>query len=154
MDGRDSAERTRASPEYAIERLIILVLKGKIGENVYMQIYIACQRTNTRLSASNQQHSLCNMGSFSARYKGVTPYMVFCCVVYLSGALLYGIDTGSFGSLQALPSFRSKFGEYNAKTKAYALPSDRAAAMNSIPFAGQALGALLSSFVVDWFGYV
>lgn len=25
--------------------------------------------------------------------------------------------------------------------------------MNSIPFAGQALGAFLSSFTVDWFGY-
>jgi hypothetical protein len=92
------------------------------------------------------------MGSLTTRYKGITPYMVFCVLVYLSGALLYGIDTGSFGSLQALPSFRSKFGVYNPKTKAYALPSSTAAAMNSIPFAGQALGALLSSFVIDWFG--
>jgi hypothetical protein len=94
------------------------------------------------------------MGSFATRYKGITPYMIFCVLVYLSGALLYGIDTGSFGSLQALPSFRRKFGTYNPKTEAYALPSNISAAMNSIPFAGQAVGALLSSFVIDWFGYV
>ncbi|EGP90550.1 uncharacterized protein MYCGRDRAFT_90712 [Zymoseptoria tritici IPO323] len=54
--------------------------------------------------------------------------------------------------LLALPSFRSKFDMFNPKTKAYALPSNVSAAMNSIPFAGQALGALLSSFAIDWFG--
>lgn len=64
-----------------------------------------------------------------------------------------GSDTGSFGSLQALPSFLTKFGTYNAATKKYALPSNVASAMNAIYFAGQALGALLSIFAVDWFGY-
>lgn len=94
------------------------------------------------------------MDRLATRYKGITPYMVFCCFVYLLGALLYGIDTGSFGPLQALPSFRSTFGVYDRKTKEYALSSNVSSAMNSIPFAGQAVGALLSSFVIDLFGYV
>ncbi len=62
-------------------------------------------------------------------------------------------DTGSFGSLQALPSFTKKFGKYDATTDTYALPSSTKAAMNSIPFAGQALGAFLSSNVADLLGY-
>jgi MFS family permease len=73
--------------------------------------------------------------------------------VYLLGAILYGVDTGSFGSLQALPSFTKKFGYYDSTLKAYTLRTGPRAAMNSIPFAGQALGAFLSSNVVDQFGY-
>lgn len=55
--------------------------------------------------------------------------------------------------MQALPSFTSKFGKYDPELKAYALPSSTKAAMNSIPFAGQALGAFLSANVVDLLGY-
>jgi MFS family permease len=52
-----------------------------------------------------------------------------------------------------LPSFLRTFGTYNATTKKYVLDANVKSAMNSIPFAGQALGAFLSSFFVDWFGY-
>ncbi|KAH8811051.1 hypothetical protein F5884DRAFT_819467 [Xylogone sp. PMI_703] len=46
-------------------------------------------------------------------WRQMTPYLIFNALVFLQGALLFGIDTGSFGSLQALPSFLNRFGVRN-----------------------------------------
>ena len=53
-------------------------------------------------------------------------------VAFSWGDLLFGIDTGSFGALQVLPSWLRDFGEYNADEDIYFSPVERRSLMNSI----------------------
>lgn len=61
-------------------------------------------------------------------------------------------DTGSFGSLQALPSFLRRFGERTGDG-VYVLPTDRKAIMNSVPWIGKILGCIVIEPLIDRFGY-
>jgi MFS family permease len=61
-------------------------------------------------------------------------------------------DTGSFGSLQALPSFLRQFGVQNAKGD-YELPTQRASLMNSVPWIGKLAGCFLIEPLIDRVGY-
>ncbi|OAA63769.1 General substrate transporter [Niveomyces insectorum RCEF 264] len=84
-------------------------------------------------------------------WKHVTPYLVFSCVVFLQGAILFGIDTGSFGSLQALPSFLKRFGvEANG---AWTLPATRKSLLNSLPWIGKIAGCMWSEPFIERAGY-
>ncbi|KAJ9138582.1 General substrate transporter [Coniochaeta hoffmannii] len=85
-------------------------------------------------------------------WRQMTPYLVFNSIVFLQGALLFGIDTGSFGSLQALPSFVRRFGVKNA-SGAYKLPASRASLMNSLPWIGKLSGCLGSDAFIERVGY-
>ncbi|CAK7222120.1 hypothetical protein SCUCBS95973_004733 [Sporothrix curviconia] len=85
-------------------------------------------------------------------FKSLNGYLVFCILVYLQGALLFGIDTGSFGSLQALPSFLRQFGVKNA-AGVYALPTKRQSLMNSIPWIGKIVGCFTVEPLVERVGY-
>ena len=71
----------------------------------------------------------------------------------LSSELTPISDTGSFGSLQALPSFLRRFGEKNATTGEYALPTKRQSIMNSIPWIGKIVGCLVIEPLIDRIGY-
>ncbi|OQV03352.1 hypothetical protein CLAIMM_08404 [Cladophialophora immunda] len=82
----------------------------------------------------------------------LTPYMVFNSSVFLLGAVMFGIDTGSFGSLQALPSFLNRFGVMDAKGK-FALPPTRKALMNSLPWTGKVVGCAIVERVIEAVGY-
>ncbi|CAK7199486.1 hypothetical protein SEUCBS139899_002166 [Sporothrix eucalyptigena] len=85
-------------------------------------------------------------------FKSLNGYLVFCILVYLQGALLFGIDTGSFGSLQALPSFLRQFGVKNA-AGTYALPTKRQSLMNSIPWIGKFVGCFTVEPLIERVGY-
>lgn len=61
-------------------------------------------------------------------------------------------DTGSFGSLQALPSFLRQFGEVSA-TGEYELPTTRKSIMNSIPWIGKLAGCFVVEPLIDRIGY-
>ncbi|OJJ00793.1 hypothetical protein ASPVEDRAFT_149709 [Aspergillus versicolor CBS 583.65] len=90
--------------------------------------------------------------SHLSSFRGLNPYLLFCIVVYLFGALLFGIDTGSFGSLQALPSFLLQFGTQNEAGE-YELPTQRKSLMNSIPWIGKFVGCFLVEPLIERVGY-
>ncbi|KAJ9150704.1 General substrate transporter [Pleurostoma richardsiae] len=85
-------------------------------------------------------------------WRHVTPYLVFNCLVFLQGAILFGIDTGSFGSLQALPSFLTRFGIKNDAGK-FNLPATRKSLLNSLPWIGKIAGCMWSEPFIDRAGY-
>lgn len=60
-------------------------------------------------------------------------------------------DTGSFGSLQALPSFLRVFGVQDGKT--YSLPPTRKALMNSLPWIGKISGCFAAEPTIERIGY-
>lgn len=70
------------------------------------------------------------MLSSTSRWRDVTPYLLFCAFFFAWGDMLFGLDAGSFGSIQSLPSFLSDFGDLTAKGT-YILPTTRKAIMNS-----------------------
>lgn len=82
----------------------------------------------------------------------MTPYLLFSCAVFLIGAILFGLDTGSFGSLQALPSFLNTFG-VEGDDGVRTLPPTRRALMNSLPWVGKILGCFLSDAFIEHTGY-
>lgn len=82
----------------------------------------------------------------------MTPYLLFSCSVFLIGGIMFGIDTGSFGSLQALPSFLDAFGVEGVDGKR-TLPPTRKALMNSLPWIGKILGCFFSDLFIDRAGY-
>jgi hypothetical protein len=61
-------------------------------------------------------------------------------------------DTGSFGSLQALPSFLTRFGIKNDAGK-FALPATRKSLLNSLPWIGKIAGCMWSEPFIDRAGY-
>lgn len=60
-------------------------------------------------------------------------------------------DTGSFGSLQALPSFLRRFGIKDGGE--FTLPPTRKALMNSLPWIGKIFGCMGSDGLIDGIGY-
>lgn len=64
----------------------------------------------------------------------------------------YSSDTGSFGSLQSLPSFLARFGERN-DAGTHTLPAARASLMNSLPWIGKILGCLGAERFIEILGY-
>jgi MFS transporter, SP family, sugar:H+ symporter len=61
-------------------------------------------------------------------------------------------DTGSFGSLQALPSWLTSFGELQPNGT-YALSTDRKSIMNSIVWIGKIAGVMLFEPILERVGY-
>lgn len=61
-------------------------------------------------------------------------------------------DTGSFGSLQALPSFVNRFGTLNGSGK-YILETSHKSMMNSLPWIGKLTGCLSAEPVIERLGY-
>lgn len=50
------------------------------------------------------------LSGFLSKWRDATPYLLFCTFCFAWGDVLFGLDTGSFGSLEALPSFLKQFG--------------------------------------------
>lgn len=61
-------------------------------------------------------------------------------------------DTGSFGSLQALPSFLRDFGVEDADGE-FSMPAIRRSLMNSLPWIGKILGCGFSDTFIEHLGY-
>ncbi|KAJ5100417.1 hypothetical protein N7456_006469 [Penicillium angulare] len=67
----------------------------------------------------------------TARWKDGTPFLLFCALLFAWGGVLFGIDTGSFGSIQALAPWLKVFGTRSVDGD-YALSTSRQAVMNGI----------------------
>lgn len=52
----------------------------------------------------------------------------------------YGFDNQAFAQTQAMDAFDKQFGEYDAATGAYALPTQFESLLNGVPFVGFAVG--------------
>jgi hypothetical protein len=61
-------------------------------------------------------------------------------------------DTGSFGSLQALPSFVNDFGVAGSDGE-YTLPATRRAMLNSLPWLGKIIGCFGAEVIIGHFGF-
>ncbi|KAI1342880.1 general substrate transporter [Xylariaceae sp. FL0016] len=71
-------------------------------------------------------------------------YMAFC-------AFNYGYDVGTFGGVQAMQSFASKFGKCNADGVC-ALPGWQSSVMTSTPFLGKAIGCMVAGGIAERWG--
>jgi len=85
-------------------------------------------------------------------WKQATPFLWYCVLVFACGDLIFGLDSSSFGSLQALPSFLKDFGEQRADGS-YWLETNRKSLMNSIVYVGRIGGVLVFEPFTDKFGY-
>ncbi|WVQ68314.1 uncharacterized protein L199_006521 [Kwoniella botswanensis] len=91
--------------------------------------------------------------SVKAGWKQTTPFLVFCVIAYAWGDLMFGIDTGSFGSLQVLPSWLKDFGHLDPATGKYSNPTSRTSIMNSVVFAGKLVGTMAFEPIAERMGY-
>ncbi|KAH8883692.1 general substrate transporter [Thozetella sp. PMI_491] len=64
----------------------------------------------------------------------------------------FGFDQQGFSSTQAMPAFAAQFGNYNEKTKTYALDTVWVSMFNSFTYLGQAFGVILGSYVSRRYG--
>lgn len=71
------------------------------------------------------------------RWKDVTPFLLFCAFFFAWGGILFGIDSGSFGPIQALPTWLKEFGTINDDGE-YELGTTRKAVMNASMQLGRA----------------
>ncbi|WVW80523.1 hypothetical protein I302_102508 [Kwoniella bestiolae CBS 10118] len=91
--------------------------------------------------------------STKAGWSQTTPFLIFCVFAYAWGDLMFGIDTGSFGSLQVLPSWLRDFGHYDPATNTYSNPTTRTSIMNSVVFVGKLVGTMLFEPIAETIGY-
>ncbi|KAH8901337.1 general substrate transporter [Thozetella sp. PMI_491] len=85
-------------------------------------------------------------------WKSVTPYMLYCCLMFNAGNVLFGIDVASFGSLQTLPSFLRQFGELQENGN-YALSTSRKSIMNSVNWTGKLVGCAIFEPMIERLGF-
>jgi hypothetical protein len=57
-------------------------------------------------------------------------FLIYCAFIFAWGDILFGIDTGSFGAIQALPSFLRDFGT-KGDDGTYSMSTRRVSIMNS-----------------------
>lgn len=88
-----------------------------------------------------------NLGFEKARYfNGTLLLSVFIIAV---STFNYGFDNQAFATTQSMDYFARQFGERNAKTGVYELPSDWLALFNSLNYIGFAAGRALFSTHCD-----
>ncbi|PSR83417.1 general substrate transporter [Coniella lustricola] len=87
------------------------------------------------------------LSDFLSKWRDATPYLLFCTFFFAWGDVLFGIDTGSFGSLEALPSFLNQFGRDGA------LSTWQKSVMNSIVWPGKIAGVLAFEPLLHRVGY-
>jgi len=86
-------------------------------------------------------------------WAGVTPFLLFAVMAFSWGDLLFGIDTGSFGALQVLPSWLRSFGDLNPTTGVYSSPTSRTSLMNAIVFVGSFIGCAIFEPICERWGF-
>ncbi|OJJ07360.1 hypothetical protein ASPVEDRAFT_56765 [Aspergillus versicolor CBS 583.65] len=78
-----------------------------------------------------------------------TPMLLFSCFCLLTGDMLFGFDTGSFGGILGNPGFINQFGSYNADTQAYEIDSLNTSLLSSLAFIGKFIGCFSAGPMIE-----
>ncbi|BCS28345.1 sugar porter family MFS transporter [Aspergillus puulaauensis] len=82
-----------------------------------------------------------------------TPMLLFSCFCLLTGDMLFGFDTGSFGGILGNPGFVKQFGSYNAETQSYEIDSLHTSLLSSLPFIGKFIGCFVAGPMIEKYGH-
>ncbi|KAL4783595.1 general substrate transporter [Aspergillus varians] len=83
----------------------------------------------------------------------VTPMLLFSCFCLLTGDMLFGFDTGSFGGILGNPGFVGQFGTYHPQTKKYTVDSLHTSLLSSLAFIGKFIGCLTAGPAIEKYGH-
>ncbi|KAL3476667.1 general substrate transporter [Aspergillus californicus] len=83
----------------------------------------------------------------------VTPMLLFSCFCLLTGDMLFGYDTGSFGGILGNPGFVNQFGTYNEETQSYAFDSLHTSLLSSLAFVGKFIGCFVAGPAIERYGH-
>lgn len=81
------------------------------------------------------------------------PWAVAWSLIVSMSIVMEGYDTILIGSLYAYPSYARRFGELDAATGTYQIPTRWQSTMGSGPQAGAFIGALLNGYLIQRWGY-
>ncbi|WVW79104.1 hypothetical protein I302_101069 [Kwoniella bestiolae CBS 10118] len=84
---------------------------------------------------------------FKNDWAQATPYLGFCVFTFCWANVIFGLDTSTFGSLQVLPSWLSRFGTNGALTVL------QKAIANSVVYVGRIAGTLTFEPIAEKYGY-
>ncbi|KAF2994218.1 hypothetical protein E8E14_001820 [Neopestalotiopsis sp. 37M] len=93
------------------------------------------------------------MAATQSAWAMVTPMLLFSSFCLLTGDLLFGYDTGSFGGILANPGFTRQFGKYNDETGTYAFDSLHTSLLSSLAFIGKFIGCFTAGPLIEKFGH-
>ncbi|KAJ0416380.1 general substrate transporter [Aspergillus carlsbadensis] len=79
--------------------------------------------------------------------------LILICLLYSMGSIFFGDDGASFGGVQTFEPFLRKFGSWNEKKEAYAIPTHIVSMMNSLPLIGKFLGAVIVGPMIERWGH-
>ncbi|KAL2795192.1 general substrate transporter [Aspergillus keveii] len=93
------------------------------------------------------------MANQRSAWSMATPMLLFSCFCLLTGDMLFGYDTGSFGGILGNPGFINQFGTYNPETQKYAIDSLHTSLLSSLAFIGKFLGCFFAGPAIERFGH-
>lgn len=76
----------------------------------------------------------------------------FACSLLVISSFTWGFDNQGFATIQAMDSFKERFGDYNPETKTWAIPTQFLSYLNSFQYIGFAFGLFVGSYVSNTFG--
>ncbi|KAJ5756262.1 hypothetical protein N7533_005805 [Penicillium manginii] len=81
------------------------------------------------------------------------PMLLFSCFCLLTGDMLFGFDTGSFGGILGNPGFINQFGTYRPETQTYKISSLNTSLLSSMAFIGKFIGCLAAGPAIEKYGH-
>ncbi|KAL2831559.1 general substrate transporter [Aspergillus cavernicola] len=93
------------------------------------------------------------MADSRSSWSMVTPMLLFSCFCLLTGDMLFGYDTGSFGGILGNPGFIRQFGTYNSETQDYAIDSLHTSLLSSLAFIGKFIGCFFAGPAIEKYGH-
>ncbi|KAI0016321.1 putative sugar transporter [Xylariomycetidae sp. FL0641] len=111
----------------------------------YTGVHLSCEAFNL------EEFSI--MAESPSPWSMVTPMLLFSCFCLLTGDLLFGYDTGSFGGILANPGFLRQFGSFDASKQDYVFTSNETSLLSSLPFIGKFVGCLLAGPAIERYGH-
>ncbi|CAG8282028.1 unnamed protein product [Penicillium salamii] len=82
-----------------------------------------------------------------------TPMLLFSCFCLLTGDMLFGFDTGSFGGILGNPGFVNQFGIFQPDTHSYKINSLRTSLLSSLAFIGKFIGCFVAGPAIEKYGH-
>ncbi|KAL4925284.1 sugar porter family MFS transporter [Aspergillus undulatus] len=83
----------------------------------------------------------------------VTPMLLFSCFCLLTGDMVFGYDTGSFGGILGNPGFVNQFGTYDPQTESYAIDPLHTSLLSSLAFIGKFVGCFVAGPAIERHGH-